>query len=60
MNNLKSNCIPEICFLISFDIVNISPGIHKKSRIKSVERLINTRSIVNKPTLCIFTALHIC
>ena len=60
MNNLKSNCIPEIGFLISFYIVNISPNIHKKSRIKSVKRLINTRSIVNQPTLCIFAAFHLC
>ena len=36
------------------------PGIHNKSGIKSVERLLNTISILNLPTLCILEALRLC
>ena len=36
------------------------PGIHNKSGIKSVERLLNTISILNPPTLCILEALRLC
>ena len=60
IDNLNNNCIPENAFLISFDVVNVFPSIHNESGIKSVERLLNTRSIPNPPTLCILEALHLC
>ena len=34
-------------------------SIHNKSGIKSVERLLNTRHILNPPTLCILEALRL-
>ena len=60
IDNLNNNCIPENAFLISFDVVNMFPSIHNESGIKSVERLLNTRSILNPPTLCILEALRLC
>ena len=36
------------------------PSIHNESGIKSVKCLLNTRSILNPPTLCVFEALHLC
>ena len=56
----STSCIPKNAFLISFDVVNMFPSIHNESRIKSVERLLNTRSILNPPTLCILEALRLC
>ena len=53
IDNLMKNCIPENDFLISFDVVNMFPSIHSESGIKSVEHLLNARSILNPPTLCI-------
>ena len=60
IDNLNNNCIPENAFLISFDVVNMFPSIHNESGIKSVERLLNTRSILNPPTLCILEVLRLC
>ena len=60
IDNLNNNCIPENAFLISFDVVNMFPSIHNESGIKSVERLLNTRSILNPPTLCILEAWRLC
>ena len=57
---MNNNCIPENAFSISFDVVNMFPSIHKESGIKSVERLLNTRSILNPPTLYIPEALRLC
>ena len=59
-NNLNNSCIPENSFLISLDVVNMFPSIHNESGIKSVERLLNTRSILNPPTSCILEALRLC
>ena len=59
IDNLNNNCIPEKKFLISFVVVNMFPSIHNESAIKSVERLLITRSILNPPTLCIFEALRL-
>ena len=59
IDNLNNNCIPENAFLISFDVANMFPSIHNKSGIKSVERLLNTRSIVNPHTLYILEALRL-
>ena len=59
IDNLNNNCIPENAFLITFDVVNMFPSIHNKSGIKSVERLLNTRSILSPPTLCILEALRL-
>ena len=59
-NNLNNSCIPENSFLISLDVVNMFPSIHNESGIKSVERLLNTRSTLNPPTLCILEALRLC
>ena len=36
------------------------PSIHNESGIKSVERLLNTRSILNPPTSCILEVLRLC
>ena len=60
IDNFNNNCVPEMAFLINFDVVNMFPSIHNKSGIKSVERLLNTRSILNPPTLCILEALRQC
>ena len=58
IDNLNNNCIPENAFLIRFDVENMFPNIHNESRIKSVKRLLNTRSIPNPPSLCILAALR--
>ena len=60
MDNLNNNCIPENAFSISFDVVNMFPSIHKESRIKSAECLLNARSILNPLTLCILETLRLC
>ena len=60
IDNLNNYCIPENAFLISFDVANMFPSIHNESGMKSVERLLNTRSLLNPPTLCIFEALLLC
>ena len=60
IDNLNNNCIPENAFLISFDVVNMFPRIQNESEIKRVERLLNTRSILNPPTLCILQFLRLC
>ena len=52
-DNLNNNCIPENAFLVSFDVTNIFLSIHNESGVKHVECLLNTRSILNPPTLCI-------
>ena len=41
----------KMIFLVSFDVLNMFPSIHNESWIKSVERLLNTRSTLNPPTL---------
>ena len=46
--------------LISLDVVNMFPSIHNESGMKRVECLLNTRSNLNPPTLCILEALHLC
>ena len=60
IDNLNNSCIPENSFLISLDVVNMFPSIHNESGIKSVKRLLNTRSILNPLTLCILEALRLC
>lgn len=60
IDKLNNNCIPGNTFLISFDIVNMFPNIHNESGIKSIERLLNTRPIINPPTLYILEALGLC
>ena len=60
IDNLNNNCIPENSFLISFDAANMFPSIHNESGIKSVEHLLNTRSNLIPPTLCILEALRLC
>ena len=60
IDKLNNKCIPGNTFLISFDVVNMFPSIHNESGIKSVERLLNTRSILNPPTLYIPEASGLC
>ena len=60
IDNLNNYCIPENAFLISFDVVNMFSSIHNESGMKSVERLLNTRSLLNPLTLCILGALLLC
>ena len=60
IDNLNNNRIPENTFLISFDVVNMFPSIHNECMIKSTERLINTKSFLNRMTLCILDALRLC
>ena len=36
------------------------PSIHNESGMKCIECLLNTRSNLNPPTLCILEALHLC
>ena len=60
IDNLNNNCIPENAFLSCFDVENMFPNIYNESGIKSVKRLLNTRSIPNPPSLCILAALRQC
>ena len=60
IDNLNNYCIPENAFLISFDVVNMFSSIHNESGMKSVERLLKTRSLLNPLTLCILGALLLC
>ena len=55
IDNLNDNCIPENAFLITFYVVNMFPSIHNVYEIKSAERLLNNRSILNPPTLYTLT-----
>ena len=58
-DNLNNNCIPENAFLVSFDVANMFLSIHNESGVKQVECLLNTRSILYPPTLCILEALRL-
>ena len=59
IDNVNNNYIPENAFLISLEVVNIFTSIHNESGINHVECLLNTRSILNPPTLCILEALRL-
>ena len=47
IDHLNDNCIPEKDILVSFDFQNKFPSIYNESAIKSVEYLLNARSILS-------------
>ena len=57
LNNL--NLHPE-SVLVSFDIINIFPGIDNKMGINSAIKLLNKRGCKNPPTQCAIEARELC
>ena len=61
IDNLNSsNSLTSECKLVSFDIINMFPGTYNISGLKSVKKVLESRSNQFPPSNCIIEALKLC
>ena len=61
IDNLNSsNSLTSDCKLVSFDIINMFPSIDNISGLKSVKKVLESRSNQFPPSNCIIEALKLC